>query len=48
MIKPYNRAKARGENRQTRLRLWEMHPYPRFAVLAPGGGSFSGTMLRAT
>ena len=22
---------------QTRLRLWEMHPYPRFAVLAPGG-----------
>mgnify|MGYP000258976042 CR=1 FL=1 len=25
------------QNMQTRLRLWEMHPYPRFAVLAPGG-----------
>ena len=32
---------------QTGLRLWEMHPYPRFAVLAPGGGSLLSAYLPA-
>ena len=32
-MKPYNHALGVRENMPTRLRLMEMHPYPRFAVL---------------